>query len=109
FLSLLLYIIQSTPAVGALSLHDALPICGLVADAVRIALKWADKISEWMNKLSSALKNLSKVLDKFGSAGKSLRTKVDEFFNGLADRKSTRLNSSHVKISYAVFCLKKKK
>src|SRR5690349_23124180 len=28
---------------------------------------------------------------------------------GEADRKSTRLNSSHVEISYAVFCLKKKK
>src|SRR5690606_41198128 len=28
---------------------------------------------------------------------------------GRVDRKSTRLNSSHVKISYAVFCLKKKK
>src|SRR5690606_39847444 len=28
---------------------------------------------------------------------------------GVSDRKSTRLNSSHVKISYAVFCLKKKK
>src|SRR3989442_2722962 len=28
---------------------------------------------------------------------------------GLGDRKSTRLNSSHVRISYAVFCLKKKK
>src|SRR5271157_6380301 len=27
---------------------------------------------------------------------------------GQADRKSTRLNSSHVRISYAVFCLKKK-
>src|SRR5690554_7444639 len=27
----------------------------------------------------------------------------------VADRKSTRLNSSHVRISYAVFCLKKKK
>src|SRR5690606_41581605 len=27
----------------------------------------------------------------------------------IVDRKSTRLNSSHVKISYAVFCLKKKK
>src|SRR5690606_41075018 len=27
---------------------------------------------------------------------------------GAGDRKSTRLNSSHVKISYAVFCLKKK-
>src|SRR5690606_41241305 len=29
--------------------------------------------------------------------------------NEYIDRKSTRLNSSHVKISYAVFCLKKKK
>src|SRR5947199_3691437 len=29
--------------------------------------------------------------------------------NGAADRKSTRLNSSHLGISYAVFCLKKKK
>src|SRR5262245_65255958 len=29
--------------------------------------------------------------------------------NFLADRKSTRLNSSHLGISYAVFCLKKKK
>src|SRR5690554_7494856 len=28
---------------------------------------------------------------------------------GTEDRKSTRLNSSHVRISYAVFCLKKKK
>src|SRR5690606_39955347 len=28
--------------------------------------------------------------------------------NSTGDRKSTRLNSSHVKISYAVFCLKKK-
>src|SRR2546422_4122638 len=30
-------------------------------------------------------------------------------FRGLQDRKSTRLNSSHGYISYAVFCLKKKK
>src|SRR5690606_39924497 len=30
-------------------------------------------------------------------------------FRKIEDRKSTRLNSSHVKISYAVFCLKKKK
>src|SRR2546430_3110721 len=29
--------------------------------------------------------------------------------NGLQDRKSTRLNSSHSQISYAVFCLKKKR
>src|SRR5690606_40098859 len=32
-----------------------------------------------------------------------------EFSSMTVDRKSTRLNSSHVKISYAVFCLKKKK
>src|SRR5690606_40908715 len=30
-------------------------------------------------------------------------------WNDIQDRKSTRLNSSHVKSSYAVFCLKKKK
>src|SRR6185295_19505730 len=30
-------------------------------------------------------------------------------FGGAGDRKSTRLNSSHANISYAVFCLKKKK
>src|SRR5258707_11510314 len=30
-------------------------------------------------------------------------------YEGLRDRKSTRLNSSHANISYAVFCLKKKK
>src|SRR5690606_40265337 len=33
----------------------------------------------------------------------------DRCGQGRRDRKSTRLNSSHVKISYAVFCLKKKK
>src|SRR2546422_2246734 len=32
-----------------------------------------------------------------------------EFADGKTDRKSTRLNSSHGYISYAVFCLKKKK
>src|SRR5690606_40089162 len=40
------------------------------------------------------------VNDQFGE--ENLRRK------NLEDRKSTRLNSSHVKISYAVFCLKKK-
>src|SRR3712207_8999647 len=41
-----------------------------------------------------------------GSASK-LRTYSDGF--RILDRKSTRLNSSHANISYAVFCLKKKK
>src|SRR5690349_22013932 len=34
--------------------------------------------------------------------------RIDERAESFADRKSTRLNSSHVEISYAVFCLKKK-
>src|SRR5690606_40942561 len=36
-------------------------------------------------------------------------TSFEEIRKRPEDRKSTRLNSSHVKISYAVFCLKKKK
>src|SRR5258705_9549181 len=32
----------------------------------------------------------------------------EQMFSGFEDRKSTRLNSSHLGISYAVFCLKKK-
>src|SRR5690625_7153629 len=38
-----------------------------------------------------------------------LRVPVHVQLGGRPDRKSTRLNSSHVAISYAVFCLKKKK
>src|SRR5438067_7364242 len=38
----------------------------------------------------------------------SIRAGAQAFVSTL-DRKSTRLNSSHVSISYAVFCLKKKK
>src|SRR5256885_13221534 len=46
-----------------------------------------------------------------GSAVEWNHTEARQFFNDLAhdqDRKSTRLNSSHLVISYAVFCLKKK-
>src|SRR2546422_5833592 len=44
------------------------------------------------------------------SAGRCLRKALTKEVSGLSrDRKSTRLNSSHGYISYAVFCLKKKK
>src|SRR5690606_17219265 len=47
---------------------------------------------------------------KFNLANaEELPFKNETFDKVLTDRKSTRLNSSHVKISYAVFCLKKKK
>src|SRR2546426_7277889 len=48
---------------------------------------------------------------EFSRALRALRSNVAFFTGseGLRDRKSTRLNSSHLVISYAVFCLKKKK
>src|SRR5690606_42157265 len=48
---------------------------------------------------------------EWGGGGKYHRFGIGQSRGRLAggDRKSTRLNSSHVKISYAVFCLKKKK
>src|SRR5690554_7053217 len=58
------------------------------------------------------------VLDLLGYPGDGVAFMIGEeqqYLHGLAtidhqaDRKSTRLNSSHVRISYAVFCLKKKK
>src|SRR2546430_4276146 len=42
------------------------------------------------------------------TGGPSVTIKTHHNVGGLRDRKSTRLNSSHSQISYAVFCLKKK-
>src|SRR3712207_8849910 len=46
-----------------------------------------------------------------GTKGRKIcfNTETGEVQHSFADRKSTRLNSSHANISYAVFCLKKKK
>src|SRR5699024_7420334 len=53
----------------------------------------------------------SGTVDDFGlEQGTGVRTcRFEIAHDSLRDRKSTRLNSSHVSISYAVFCLKKKK
>src|SRR5690606_39506698 len=53
------------------------------------------------------------LVDQFMKNGERLIQRIIEFkllqrMACILDRKSTRLNSSHVKISYAVFCLKKK-
>src|SRR5699024_12110327 len=48
-------------------------------------------------------------LDDEQTAVRARAERIIELDRGGQDRKSTRLNSSHVSISYAVFCLKKKK
>src|SRR5256885_17191835 len=76
----------ATTEIYTLSLHDALPIYDAAPhDAVRY-------------KMVSKRK------------GASMRINHTNYFQqNDRDRKSTRLNSSHLVISYAVFCLKKKK
>src|SRR5699024_11448911 len=49
------------------------------------------------------------IIGSTGSGKTTLLNLIPRLTDTSADRKSTRLNSSHVSISYAVFCLKKKK
>src|SRR2546430_5643265 len=56
------------------------------------------------------LRVLPKRFEKYGLTLHPEKTRLIEFGrSAVGDRKSTRLNSSHSQISYAVFCLKKKK
>src|SRR5690606_41666806 len=90
----------ATPALSPLSLHDALPI--LTSPA-------ADDIHQHFPNMSNVPSDLryakSHEWVKPAADGTALIGITDY---AQRDRKSTRLNSSHVKISYAVFCLKKK-
>src|SRR3712207_1266847 len=52
-------------------------------------------------------KYVEKIIDLVGLKER-IDDKVKKYSLGMKDRKSTRLNSSHANISYAVFCLKKK-
>src|SRR5437764_14645427 len=79
----------STPEIYTLSLHDALPI-------------WRRAIVIPTKSQSERRTRNMPVVDVVNLDGK----KVGQVE---LDRKSTRLNSSHRCISYAVFCLKKKK
>src|SRR5204863_10199166 len=95
------------PQIYTLSLHDALPILTLrLADAALAqVLHLLERLDPLGNEIQAhvAPERDEGVDDGGGMAFGSDR--VDEHL----DRKSTRLNSSHVEISYAVFCLKKKK
>src|SRR5947209_16321841 len=75
----------ATTEIYTLSLHDALPISGVFV------------IEAFVPDLARFTREQYTVASLVGT---------DRV--GLEDRKSTRLNSSHANISYAVFCLKKK-
>src|SRR5439155_22122651 len=84
FLSFFFFYAPATTVIYTLSLHDALPILVLlpVVPLAEPALLVEPVLPTWVELPVVPLAE---------------------------DRKSTRLNSSHVAISYAVFCLKKKK
>src|SRR5207248_3991014 len=85
-------------ATYTLSLHDALPISEpLHARKVHSLVENARAGAIAFGEFGHARRNSTVVRFGEGNCGRG------------ADRKSTRLNSSHRTISYAVFCLKKKK
>src|SRR5690606_41947532 len=89
---LLVVKLTSTPVTATLSLHDALPICNLQESSFCQAV-----IQVTLHKIFQRFVDVTPDFDAV------------QQIQLAQDRKSTRLNSSHVKISYAVFCLKKKK
>src|SRR3712207_8514002 len=88
----------ATTEIYTLSLHDALPICTIAG----------------LGALAADLPPNALVIFTAGQAGVHHAMPLDWVFGVDAfaipqtDRKSTRLNSSHANISYAVFCLNKK-
>src|SRR5690606_39675099 len=97
-------------ATYTISLHDALPIWQAVGDRQRRGARSArpdrrDRAAARAGRRRDAGQSADRRKRRLDPAVAS-RTGSDPRGR---DRKSTRLNSSHVKISYAVFCLKKRK
>src|SRR5439155_17928729 len=90
-----------TPQLYTLSLHDALPISGPEQREGRRAHERTSAIA--LAKAGTDRSHMSSL------AVTESRNQPGISNTEPGDRKSTRLNSSHVAISYAVFCLKKKK
>src|SRR2546427_7216676 len=82
----------ATTEIYTLSLHDALPISHVYLRRGRLGSVLDRTVDGWRDKRIAVLARDSIVA-----------------LDVVRDRKSTRLNSSHSQISYAVFCLKKKK
>src|SRR3712207_7763380 len=81
----------ATTEIYTLSLHDALPIFSSVMEKANVSFIIRDFTEEGLKSKEALLENITQ-----------------QVMENYPDRKSTRLNSSHANISYAVFCLKKK-
>src|SRR5690349_25177912 len=96
----------ATTEIYTLSLHDALPIFVRQALPVHgVQHGMAGAVGRGAGALNRRLAEVS----RHAAEGALVDLALARAREGHADRKSTRLNSSHVEISYAVFCLKKKK
>src|SRR3712207_7844018 len=85
----------ATTEIYTLSLHDALPILVAMPQPMPPRPAW-DAAVHRAQELLGLTPNIAFTAQAVGALAMEL------------DRKSTRLNSSHANISYAVFCLKKK-
>src|SRR5438445_7218804 len=106
---MLLFMFQSPTEIYTLSLHDALPI--FTREIIRELRQRAhDAGARLRGRCRDIIEERERIVPHrivavVGcGAGQAIDTLIDD-----VDRKSTRLNSSHANISYAVFCLKKKK
>src|SRR5690606_41670689 len=97
------------PSPSPRSLHDALPI--FLLSGIRFTERFVllpavhDPTSDWISDSCSSISGAIRPANT-PSLSRSVSVTGTIRFSSPADRKSTRLNSSHVKISYAVFHLK---
>src|SRR5204863_4915794 len=106
----LLFTDQTTPHRSTLSLHDALPISTACFAAARDYVKQRKQFGKPLGAFQLVQEKLARMYTDIGLAQLACvqlaRLKERDALTPVQDRKSTRLNSSHVEISYAVFCLK---
>src|SRR5207302_10631425 len=100
----------STTDIYTLSLHDALPISWTDTNSkFCIPVPFFANLVTWIGNNDVFREQLdldSQLVSMFQSQEQLVSAGARDFVYINVDRKSTRLNSSHVKISYAVFCLK---
>src|SRR2546429_9608806 len=92
----------ATTEIYTLSLHDALPIL----DGIDVIIGRRNGVDFHEASGNDLVQQKIKLL-RITRAHQNALAIIENF--GLQDRKSTRLNSSHGYISYAVFCFKKKR